>query len=95
MKAGPCGPTNRLATVAQFTEKCNSGRKESEYTVYHSLLCIVLHSRRPIGVPMVTPAITKSANNKRVSKWTTEKWKKEACFIFLNLHNVDVCASHA
>lgn len=88
--------SNRLATVAQFAEKCNSGRKESEYTVYYSLLCIVLHSRRPIGAPMVTPAITKSANNKRVSNGPQRSGRRWPVlfFKFTLCGWPDVCALH-
>lgn len=57
--------TNRWATVAQI-DRVNAGsdRKMSEYTVHCSLLRMVLHSHRPVRVPMLTP---KSTNNGHMS----------------------------
>ncbi len=49
--------SNRRATVAQIDQEVNVGSdgKVSEYTVHHSLLCMGLHSCRPVRVPMLTP----------------------------------------
>ncbi len=49
--------SNRQVTVAQTAQEVNAGSdgKVSEYTVHHSLLCMGLHSRRPVRVPMLTP----------------------------------------
>ncbi|ROI37056.1 Protein phosphatase 1 regulatory subunit 12C [Anabarilius grahami] len=49
--------SNRRAPLAQIAQEVNagSGRKVSEYTVHHSLLCMGLHSCRPVRVPMMTP----------------------------------------
>ncbi|KAK3535224.1 hypothetical protein QTP70_004783 [Hemibagrus guttatus] len=45
--------SNRHTTVAQIDEEVNadSDRKVSEYTVHRSLLCVGLHSRRPVRMP--------------------------------------------
>ncbi|ROL49707.1 hypothetical protein DPX16_16033 [Anabarilius grahami] len=50
--------SNRRAAVAQIAQevKAGSDRKVSgKYTVHHSLLCMGLHSHRPVRVPMLTP----------------------------------------
>ncbi|KAK3553533.1 hypothetical protein QTP70_004166 [Hemibagrus guttatus] len=60
---------NRRATVAQIAEEVNAGsdRKESEYTVHHSSLRMVLHSCRPVRVPMLTPV-----HLKKHQQWARE-----------------------
>lgn len=42
--------TQRQVTVAQIAENVNSGsdRKVSEFTEHYSLLCVAVHSRKPV-----------------------------------------------
>lgn len=62
--------SNRLVTVAQIAEKVHtgSGRKVSEDTVHHSLLCMGLNSWRPFKAPVLTSVMNKA-------------WSDESCFI--------------
>ena len=94
--------SNRRATVAQIAEEVNAGsdRKVSEYTVHHSLLCMGLHSCRPVRVSMLTPVHRRKHQQwaREHQNWTTEQWKKvawsdESRFL---LHHVDgqVCVHH-
>lgn len=48
--------TQRRVTVAQTAEKVNSGsdRKVSEFTEHCSLLCVAVHSRRPVRMATLT-----------------------------------------
>jgi len=61
--------SNRQATVAQIAQKVNavSDRKVSEHTVHHSLLCMELHSLRPVRVPMLTPV-----HHRKCQQWASE-----------------------
>jgi len=83
------------ATVAQIAQEVNAGsdRKVSENTVHRSLLCIGLHSCRPVRVPTLTPVHRRKRQQwaREHQNWTTEQWKKvawsdESCFL---LHHVD------
>lgn len=61
--------SNRLVTVAQIEKvHTGSGRKVSEDTVHHSLLCMGLHSWRPFKAPVLTSVMNKA-------------WSDESCFI--------------
>lgn len=49
------GRSNTEATAQIAEEGRNVGSDASEYKMNHSLLCIVPHSRRSVGVSMLTP----------------------------------------
>ncbi len=54
---------NRPATAAQIDQEINAGSngKVSDCTVHHSFLCMGLHSRGPVRVPMQTSPLPKAA----------------------------------
>ncbi len=56
-------------TVAQIAQEVNVGSngKVSEYTVHCSLLCMGLHSRRPVRVSMLTPV-----HRGKLQQWARE-----------------------
>lgn len=62
--------TNRWASVAQTEEKAHaaSDRKMSEFTVHHTLLCMGLHSHRPVS--------HRHQWAREHQRCTTEQWKK-------------------
>lgn len=70
--------SNKRAIVAETVEKGDAGpeRKVSEHKVYHSLLCMLLHSLKLVRVAMLTLSITKSTNTERMSI-RTGPWRKE------------------
>ena len=91
--------SNRRATVAQTAEEINAGsdRKVSEYTVHHSLLCMGLHSCRPVRVPMLTPVHCRKHQQwaREHQNWTTDQWKMvvwsdESCFLLCHVDGQDV-----
>lgn len=60
--------SNRRAIVAETVEKvADPERQVSEHKVYHSLLCILLHSLKLVRVPMLTLFTIKSTNTERMS----------------------------
>lgn len=52
----------------------------SEYTVHNSLLCVGLHSHRPVRVPMLTRVQCRKHQQwaHKHESWTMERWKKVA-----------------
>ena len=68
--------------MAQVTENFNGGhgRNVSQSTVHRTLLCMRLHSRRPVRVPMMTPVHRGKHLQwaREHGNWTLERWKKVA-----------------
>lgn len=60
--------SNRRAIVAETVEKvADPERQVSEHKVYHTLLCMLLHSLKLVRVPMLTLFTIKSTNTERMS----------------------------